>query len=1229
MKRLIILLSLIMALGIALNAEQVTVSNYANDLRLVGSQPGVSKLEFTLGSFMREAVEIDAETWYLPTIKQGGLTLEAGMPEIPIMAGSVIIPPTARMEIEILDSEYIELDMPIAPSKGNLTRDINPNDVPFSFSDFYDSSDFYPTNPVELSEPFIIRDFRGITVRFKPFVYYPETGITRVYTKISVQVSENGTDLTNALSAAKNSYAREFANIYQGLFLNFNEAKYPVLTEEGRILVIKNSIFDEAIQDWVDWKRQLGFDVSVVDVTEAGPTAANIKSYIQAQYDQDDGLMFVQIMGDAPQVPSLTHLGGGSDPSFALLAGNDSYPEIYVGRFSAQTVAEMETQVLRSIHYERDIQNGAEWLQKGIGIASNEGGGYQGDQGESDQQHLEYIRDDLLDYGYTQIDQLYQNFGATSAQVANSVNNGRGIINYTGHGSNTSWSTTGFNNTAVNNLVNEFELPFIVSVACVNGNFVSTTCFAEAWLRATNNGNPTGAIAMYASTVNQAWNPPMRAQDEIVDLLVAEEKYTIGGLFFHGSAHMIEVYGNAGADEFKNWHIFGDASIMARTQDPSEIVADYNPVLLIGMNSLSVQTEANAKLSLSADGVIYGSAIADAAGNAVITLDPMPAQPMDLTLTIAASNRVTHLGEVQVLPADGPYIILTEVQVDGSDELVADFDETITIHVEMENVGNDPAEGVTVSLISVDPFISVIGEPEVISDIDAHETGSTTLGIEIQITDFVTDQYNADFTVLVNLENGEVFAYDYTLTINAPRIEWGHIMVDDPEGNDNGRIDPGETFILSIPFFNEGHADSPEIQTSLIINGGATIINPILDSFENLPIGAEATAMYSVTLSSQVSPGSTLQIMTLASFGGFTETKIYNVTVGILVDGFENGFGDFPWNFAGGNWTTDNVSYRGNYSARSASINHNQSTVMSVTMTNPADGIISFWKKVSSEESHDVLKFYINGQLKNQWSGEIDWSQVSYMVAGGTNTYRWEYSKDNSVSSGQDAVWIDEVVFPAESIETGAPVIIVEQTNLDFGNVPMGEEINMPFSFSNQGDATLLGNIQIPVPYTLDADIEGATPNMSYVLAPGQSLELNLGFRPLEEGVYAGYLIITSDDPDNPSINVSLMGSSTEVSNEDGVNPVITELMGNYPNPFNPTTTIRFSLKERGPVNINIYNILGQRVKTLVSGDLESGQHSYTWDGVDANGRNVASGVYFYKMQAGKYSSTKKMIMMK
>ncbi len=90
-----------------------------------------------------------------------------------------------------------------------------------------------------------------------------------------------------------------------------------------------------------------------------------------------------------------------------------------------------------------------------------------------------------------------------------------------------------------------------------------------------------------------------------------------------------------------------------------------------------------------------------------------------------------------------------------------------------------------------------------------------------------------------------------------------------------------------------------------------------------------------------------------------------------------------------------------------------------------------------------------------------------------------------------------------------------------------------------------------------------------------------------------------------------------------------TELLNNYPNPFNPKTNIAFSIKEAGYTTLEVYNMKGQLMKTLVNEVKENGNYTVTWNGKDNSGKNVSSGVYFYKMETGKYVSTKKMILMK
>ncbi len=102
-------------------------------------------------------------------------------------------------------------------------------------------------------------------------------------------------------------------------------------------------------------------------------------------------------------------------------------------------------------------------------------------------------------------------------------------------------------------------------------------------------------------------------------------------------------------------------------------------------------------------------------------------------------------------------------------------------------------------------------------------------------------------------------------------------------------------------------------------------------------------------------------------------------------------------------------------------------------------------------------------------------------------------------------------------------------------------------------------------------------------------------------------------------------------NDEPNIPPETFSLIQNYPNPFNPTTTISFSVKQNSDfVTLEIYNIKGQKVKQLVSDQLSAGQHTVVWDGKDKNGKSVTSGIYFYRLKAGKdFSKTKRMMLLK
>jgi len=105
--------------------------------------------------------------------------------------------------------------------------------------------------------------------------------------------------------------------------------------------------------------------------------------------------------------------------------------------------------------------------------------------------------------------------------------------------------------------------------------------------------------------------------------------------------------------------------------------------------------------------------------------------------------------------------------------------------------------------------------------------------------------------------------------------------------------------------------------------------------------------------------------------------------------------------------------------------------------------------------------------------------------------------------------------------------------------------------------------------------------------------------------------------------------SNTTDSNDNTIIPIMNKLNSNFPNPFNPTTTISFSLKEAGNVKIEIFNLRGQKVKTLINGLLPAKNHQIVWNGKDDRGKSVSSGIYFYKMKTANYTASRKMILMK
>ncbi|MCX7744044.1 MAG: C25 family cysteine peptidase [Flavobacteriales bacterium] len=631
----------------------------ASNLKVTSSSEDETIIQFTLGTLWGKQF---LDEWVF-SLDAGSPIQEKGYPDLPKINGSIIIPDFNATAVEIISANYWDIsNVKVAPSKGVLSRAINPDLIYREKGPIYLENEFYPSSVVSLSSPYILRDFRAQVVSVFPVQYNPVSKNLRIYYSIEIKVKKQNELGINPLIRTNNlNYIdKEFNEIYKKLFLNYSfvQRSTPV-DESGRMLIITHPDFENEIKPFAEWKIQRGLPVEIVTTNTTGTTSVDIKQFIEFYYSMNQDLKYILLVGDAmqipPQLPDVTNqLAGPSDNFYGYLVGNDRYPDVFVGRFSSESLSDVRTQVERSLAYEKNPGT-SDIFSKGITIASNEG---PGDDGEMDFEHARNLRTQLLNFTYTHVDEMYDGTqggidlpdNPTPQMVVDALNEGRGLITYTGHGWDQGCASSGFSTAEIPLLTNHGKLPFFWSVACVNGDFIANTCFAEALLRAKDPANrPTGAVATLMSTINQYWNEPMEGQDEMVSILTESHinnvKRTFGGISMNGCIQMNNAYGWSGMDMTDTWTCFGDPSLLVRTDQPQPMIVGHITTSPTGISSLNVSCNMeDALISLTVGNQIIGKGNISA-GQVNITFNPI-LQTDTILVTATAFNRIPYQGWV-------------------------------------------------------------------------------------------------------------------------------------------------------------------------------------------------------------------------------------------------------------------------------------------------------------------------------------------------------------------------------------------------------------------------------------------------------------------------------------------------------------------------------------------------------------------------------------------------------
>ncbi len=630
-------------------------AQYSVEVEETRSAGNETVLTFNLDDYTLSQTAVNDELCEFAYLPDAAYLDEKGLPMIPYVNRSIIIPNDAQMAVELVDISFKEVAVKkYLPSRGTILRSQNPAAIPYSFGSLYTANTWYPKMNTALGKPYILRNFRGIVVRFYPFQYNPALGILKVAESIKVVVKKVGPGRENVLASKPFEIAASYNTFYKNHFINYQQVKtrYDFIADGEAMAIIAPSKYKGAMEPLATWKNQKGIKTKVYEYpSETGGSGSSaLKNFVKQKYTSDK-IAYVLLVGDDTDIQPPSGGGGRSDPSLTQVSGSDRYPDLFVGRFCANSATKVQNMVNNALKYEKEPELNGSWYHKAIGHASSEGN-------PPDYRWMEDFRKVLMDYTFTVVDKVYQGQGGSTSQVINGINEGRSWLNYMGHGSSGSFGFSGarVSSSAFRSMTNTNKLPVIISVACNNGQF-NRDCIGEI---ATTQKN-IGALAFLGSWISQPWKPPQHGQKEMVRLIATEKCISLGSIVYNGTSKILDQSSSSSyVNTFLTWTLFGDPSLMIHTDKPKNLNATVPEVVGTGQQSVDVSfgesIDGRVCIYSEKSGVL-GSKIVLKGTSASLSVN-VDDDEEKLLCTITARNKMPLVKEIEV--NSGPYLRVTE-----------------------------------------------------------------------------------------------------------------------------------------------------------------------------------------------------------------------------------------------------------------------------------------------------------------------------------------------------------------------------------------------------------------------------------------------------------------------------------------------------------------------------------------------------------------------------------------
>ena len=929
---------------------------------------------------------------------------------------------------------------------------------------------------------------------FTPVKYNPATGKLSYYKRVTIvvhtkispvadkqfkQLKTTATVNNKILKLAQNP---KTLNLYKTTQTHsMTDYRLLIITGTGYLNSfdsLRNIYLERGIRSKVYSVNYINSNISGQDSQE------KIRNFIIQEY-QNHGVELVLLGGDVEIVPyrgfyCYVISGGGvesndipADLYYSALDGNwnddgDSYwgepdeddllPDVAVARMPFSNTTELNALIHKSIWYQNKPVLG-EFTKPLLA-----GEYLYADPETWGSQYLNLLIGTHSDNGYTttgipssyNIDSLYEKHQSWSGTtLINHINQGKEFVHHVGHANQTyvahldNSDITNANFYACNGITHNYTL--FHTHGCDCGAFDYDDCILERMVNIENFAAAVIGNSRYGwFNEGQTEGPAAHLHRETEDALFYDSLNMLGRALMEAkiaTSPWVEAPGQweegALRWNFYDLNALGDPAMSIWTNEPVSINVTCNPSITIGTDSVSVYVESNGSpvnnftCSILKENTLSGYGLTDSTGNAWVVFDTLVTVPGPGRLVVVGYNCLPDTTVVNFIPAGTAFIVYagnTISDPSGNNNGVADFGEDILLNVSLTNIGTEDAHHVQSVLSTLNGNAIITDDTAFYGNIQVSDTVLRNAAFSCTIANNVPDQESIIFQLADSADEGS-WQSDFSITVNAPQLTAGSLSIDDSEnGNNNGQLDPGETASIIIPVSNTGHAGCDSVTGTISLsNPWITVINSQV-FIDTLLAATTNNAIFQIEVDPATPIGTSVPFSCHFSSGAYFTDNNYSTSVGLQMEDFETGnFSKFEWQQGGdAPWTiSGDAPFEGNWCAKSGTIADSQHSDLFVTLTTVGNDSIHFARKVSSEETYDFLRFYVDNVLQDEWSGEEDWNTVSYAVNEGYHTLLWSYEKDYSMSSGDDCGWIDNIIFPATTVavnvheQTGKNEVVV------------------------------------------------------------------------------------------------------------------------------------------------------------------------------------------------------------